>query len=116
MTQTEFVQAGIKVQQQQEFEQLRAAIERVFSSSSVKPFFKRLKSSGLRVRQFEAILAAKLFDQVDSALVASGATAEKLYQVLPASDQGQIREFYLTRVEQVDPALREKFYRQYETY
>jgi hypothetical protein len=116
MAETEFVRAEIKVQQRAEFERLRSAIERVFSPSSVEKFFRKLKSSGRRVRQFEAILAAKVIDQVDGALGASEQSTEALYGALPLSDQGQIREFYLTRVEQVDPVLREKFYQQYETY
>ena len=36
-----------------------------------------------------------------------------LYGKMPASDQGQLREFYLTRLEEVEPALRKKYMKIY---
>jgi len=32
-----------------------------------------------------------------------------LYSSLPVSDQAQVREFYLSKIEEVDPALRRSF-------
>ena len=42
--------------------------------------------------------------------------AQTLYRALTVSDQAQIREFYLTRVEEVDPGLRRKFQQLYRYY
>jgi len=39
-----------------------------------------------------------------------------LYEALPLSDQAQIREFYLSKVEEVDAALRTKFHKLYQYY
>jgi hypothetical protein len=39
-----------------------------------------------------------------------------LYQGLPVSDQAQIRELYLSRIEQVDRVLRERFSKLYRYY
>jgi hypothetical protein len=33
---------------------------------------------------------------------------------LPVSDQGQMREFYLSKIEEVEPALRVKFHKLYQ--
>ena len=112
----EFVQAGIKVQREQEFGQLRDTIERVLAVGSVESFLRQVKRKGLRVRQWESILQAKIFEGLDRSLAASAQSAEQVYGALPTSDQGQIREFYLTRVEQISPALRAKFHTQFETF
>ena len=112
----EFVQAGIKVQREQEFGQLRDMIERVLSTDSVESFLRQVKRKGLRIREWESILQAKIFEALDRGLAASSQTAQQLYGGLAPSDQGQIREFYLTRVEQIEPALRAKFHTQFETF
>jgi hypothetical protein len=39
-----------------------------------------------------------------------------LYAALPVSDQAQMKEFYLSRVEEVDSALRTKFQKLYQYY
>jgi hypothetical protein len=39
-----------------------------------------------------------------------------LYEALPVSDQAQMREFYLSRLESVEVALRHKFKRLYQYY
>ena len=51
---------------------------------------------------------------MDDTLAKSG--AQKLYQALTVSDQAQMREFYLSRVEEVDSALRTKFQQLYRYY
>jgi len=56
------------------------------------------------VREFEKVLTKQILDRA----VGSEGAAE-LYGKLPVSDQAQIREFYLTRVEQVSVDLREKY-------
>jgi hypothetical protein len=112
----EFVQAGIKVQREQEFGTLRALIERVLAPASAELFLRQVKRKGLRSREWEEILRARVFESLDRVLAASGESAERLYSGMPPSDQGQIREFYLTQVEQIVPALRAKYHRQFETF
>jgi hypothetical protein len=42
--------------------------------------------------------------------------AQELYQSLTLSDQAQMREFYLSKLEGVDSALRHKFKKLYQYY
>ena len=112
----EFVQAGIKVQREEEFGRLRSSIERVLAADSVEVFLRQVKRKGLRVRQWESMLQAKVFEGLDRGLAASGQTAGQLYEALPESDQGQIREFYLTEIEKIAPPLRAKYHTQFETF
>jgi len=109
MSRVHFEQAGIPVQKQTEFQQLKAAIERVFAPERVAKFLKRLDKAHIPVRHFEDALAAGHFDRVDEQLARSGRTARDLYEALTVSDQSLIREFYLTTLEKVDVALRSKF-------
>jgi len=111
-----FTQAGIEIQKSAEFERLRGAIERAMAPGSAKKFLQALKSSDLRVREFEALLAARVLERVDAEFSATPTSAKALYEGLPLSDQALMREFYLTRLEQIDPELRRKFHRQFETY
>jgi hypothetical protein len=55
-----------------------------------------------------------VFEKVDDTLAKLG--AQTLYRVLTVSDQAQMREFYLIRVEEVDPGLRRKFQQLYRYY
>ncbi len=112
----EFVQAGIKVQREAEFGRLRSTVERALGPDTVESFLRQLKRKGLRVRQWEAVLEAKVFEAVDRGLAASGQTAADLFRGLPASDQGQVREFYLTEIEKIAPPLRARYHTQFETF
>jgi len=42
--------------------------------------------------------------------------AQSLYQPLTISDQAQLREFYLSKVEEVEPRLPTKFQQLYRYY
>jgi len=108
MAQMGFQQAGIAIQKPEEFERLRAVIEGAINAAPEK-FLRELKRRGLRVRQFEAALAQRVFDR-------EGSSAPELYQQLPVSDQAQLREFYLTQIEQIAPELRQRFHTQFETF
>ena len=46
----------------------------------------------------------------------AGLNAQQLYQSLPVSDQAQVREFYLSRLEGVAVELRYKFRKLYQYY
>ena len=109
-------QGVLPVVREKEFEELKSAISRSLSAANVEEFLKRVKKSGNRVRQFDTILAGRVFERVDQELAGSGRTAKAIYGELPVSDQAQIREFYLSKVEEVEPALRTRFQRLYQYY
>ena len=105
-----FEQAAIKVEKEQEFQELKGAIECAFSAGKAEQFLKRLRGLSVRVRDFDAVLASGALDQN------GGKTAKDLYSALTVSDQAQMREFYLFRIEDVDPKLRAKFHKLYQYY
>ncbi|HYL11563.1 MAG TPA: hypothetical protein VEV41_00885 [Terriglobales bacterium] len=109
-----FQQAAIKVQREKEFGALRDALKGVFAPEGVEHFLKRLNSKGIRIRDFELVVASGVLEQVDEYLAKSG--ARKLYEALPPSDRGQLREFYLSKIEEVDSALRTKYQKLYRYY
>jgi hypothetical protein len=111
-----FVQAGIRVEKEQEFAGLKGAVERAFGAVNLQKFLKRLSSSKVRIRDFDGVLAQRCLERVDSTLQRSGKTAQALYRSLSMSDQGQMREFYLSKIEQVDLATRQKFHKLYQYY
>jgi len=104
----------IRVEKEQEFEELKGAINRALDPERVEKFLERVRRSGARIRDLEAILARGVFEKVDGTLAKLG--AQKLYQALTVSDQAQMREFYLSRVEEVEPGLRTKFQQLYRYY
>ena len=109
-----FQQAAIRIEKEREFEELRGAVNRALAPEKVEQFLKRVRKSGARIRDLEAILARGVFEKVDDTLARLG--AQKLYHALTVSDQAQMREFYLSRVEEVEPGLRTKFQQLYRYY
>ena len=109
-----YEQAQIPVQKVAEFEHLRAAIERIFSSAAVAQFCGRLESKGIAAREFEKVLAQRLLEQSDARLLGGSKSAADLYDALSQSDQAMMREFYLERLERVDPRLRLRYRKVYE--
>ena len=110
----EFQRAEIKVENEKEFEELKAAINRAFGPDKVEKFLQQIQSSGIRVRNFEAVLGKGILER--SAEKQSGANYQSLYGALPLSDQSQMREFYLSKLEELDPAMRTKFKKLYQYY
>jgi len=100
-----FEQASIPVEKEKEFSELRASIEAVFAPGRLEKFFMTLKSKGVRIRDFDSVLAKRVIESAAKLKV----DAPELYRSLTVSDQGQIREFYLSQVEQVPSELRRKF-------
>ena len=96
-----FEQATIKVEKQQEFSALQAAIEEVFTPQAVEKFLKQMDRKSIRVRDFDGMLAKKILESVAGAKAKIDAT--QLYQALTLSDQAQMREFYLSKLETVEP-------------
>jgi|ERR1700728_1677120 len=108
-----FEQATIKIEKQQEFARLQAAVEQAFLPEKVERFLKLLNRKGIRVREFDKVLAARA---LEDAAGGAGVKALQLYQALPVSDQAQMREFYLSKLEGIDVALRHKFKKLYQYY
>jgi hypothetical protein len=105
-----FEQAAIKVEKTQEYARLQAAVEQAFLPSKVEGFLKQLDRKGIRIRDFGAVLSERVLD---------GETAQnlcQLYQALTISDQAQMREFYLSKLETVEQSLRHKFKKLYQYY
>ena len=111
-----FEQAVIKVDKEAQFAELKASIERVFVPGSVERYLKWMASEGIRIRNFEGVLEKQALEHVDGELKKGGKSAQELYQELTVSDQGQLREFYLSKLEQVDVAVRHRFRRIYQYY
>jgi hypothetical protein len=108
-----FEQAAIKIEKVEEFEQLRGAVEEAFSPEKVKRFLKSLLRGQIRVRDFEALLVTKTLEAITGR---SDFSARRLYGSLTLSDQAQMREFYLSKLETVDVDLRHKFKKLYQYY
>ena len=109
-----FEQAGIKVEKEKEFEELKGAINRAFAPENVEKYLKKVASAGLRIRDFDLILAKGLLDQIGPGQ--SGQSAKQLYAALTLTDQAQMKEFYLSKIEEVGPELRAKFQKIYQYY
>jgi hypothetical protein len=107
-----FEQAAIKIEKKQEFAGLRQAIEQAFATGNAQRFLKLLDRKGIRVRDFDALLKWRVLEGFATA----GLNAKQLYDALPVSDQAQMREFYLSKLEGVDVALRHKFKKLYQYY
>jgi hypothetical protein len=110
-----FKQAGLKVEREKEFQELKSAIEFALAPERAEKFLKAVKSSGIRVRDFDGLLAGRVLDRLVAALKSAGG-AKQLYDALTVSDQAQIREFYLFRIEDIDAGLRTKFHKLYQYY
>jgi hypothetical protein len=112
-----FEQAAIKIEKQQEYGKLQAVVEQVFSPEKTEQFLKQLDRKGVRVRDFDGVLAARALEDVAGGSKAgSDLSAWQLYQALPLSDQAQMREFYLSKLETVETAMRHKFKKLYQYY
>jgi hypothetical protein len=107
-----FERAPIKIEKEQEFARLQAAVEQAFLPEKAERFLKQLDRKGIRVRDFDGVLAQRVLE----GFAGKGLDARGLYQSLPVSDQAQMRELYLSKLETVDQALRHKFKKLYQYY
>ena len=108
-----FQQAAIKVQKAQEFARLQAAVEQAFLPEKVERFLKQMDRKGIRIRNFDGVLVERVLEGI---VGEPGLNAHHLYGALPVSDQAQMREFYLSKLEGVDVALRHRFKKLYQYY
>jgi hypothetical protein len=97
---------AVSVDDQATFGEVKNAVESRFSEAGVRDYLRTLDKAGLRIREFEAVLAA--------GKLGSGTSA--LYAKLSPGDQGQIRELYLASLEQVAVPLRDRFFKLYAYY
>jgi len=111
-----FEQAGIKIQNEPEFQTLKSAVERLLASAQVEKFLKRLDSKNIRIREWEKVLEKRVIEDLDEGFKKSGKSSKQIYEGLAMTDQGQMREFYLTRIEEVSPETRQKFHKLYSYY
>ena len=98
--------APMAIGDQQTFSEVKRAIEGCFAVTNIAGFLKSVQRAALRIRDFESVLASGKL----------GAQTAALYAKLANGDQGQIREFYLASLEQIDMALRDKFFKLYAYY
>jgi hypothetical protein len=108
-----FEQATIRIEKEREFGGLKSALEQTFVSDRVVKYLKALDSHNIRIRSLDAVLAVNVIDSITGA---KAGTARLLYGALTVSDQAQMREFYLSKIEEVEPALRAKFSKLYQYY
>jgi hypothetical protein len=108
-----FEQATIKVEKEKEYEELKSAVSHAFSPDRIEKFLKRFSRDSVRVRDWDSVLTKRILEHVADG---KASAARELYEALPVSDQAQIREFYLSRVEEVDPKLRTKFQKLFRYY
>jgi hypothetical protein len=101
-----FQQATIPIQNAEAFGQLKDLIEKAVSPANAPKFLKEIVSAGLTVWKLEAMLPKALLEKAAGMPVGQSA---KWYSELALSDQAQIRELYLTRIEQVEGAVRDKY-------
>ena len=101
-----FEQAGIAVQDAQQYGKLHELIDAAFDARDVEVFLNRVTKSKLRIRDYESILRRGFL----------GKDAVGLYEALPVSDQGLTRERYLRLVEAVPLELRQRYFRVYAYY
>jgi hypothetical protein len=107
-----FEQAAIKVEKAEEFGKLEGVIEQAFRVDQVERFLKRADRKRIRIRDFDAALKQRVFEGLGEA----GLNARQLYESLLLSDQAQIREFYLSKLETVEQALRHRYKKLYQYY
>ena len=103
-----FEQAAITVEKQETFAALKARVEDALAPQGIDAFMQGVMRAGFPIRQWEKLLATGLLDKQGSALA-----AKQMYTDLSDSDKGLMREYYLTRIEQVPDAVREKYSKVY---
>jgi hypothetical protein len=101
-----FTQAVLPIDDEVHFTAIKSSLESLFASGSIAGYLKRVRRSGLRIRDFEGLLQRGLL----------GASLSESYRALGDADRGQVRELYLSLVEQVPLELRSRFLKVYAYY
>jgi hypothetical protein len=108
-----FEQATIKVEKEKEFGELKDAIEEALSPEKVKRFLKSLRRGKTQARDFDSVIVCHTLEAMTGR---ANLNARQLYRSLTLSDQAQIKEFYLSKIEEVSPELRAKFQKLFQYY
>jgi len=111
-----FERAIIKIDKEKEFAELKNVLTRIFESEKIEPFLKLVQRKGIRIRDFDLVLASGFLEQLGEELTPSAKTPRQLYEELTTPDQGQMREFYLSKIEEVQSELRTRFHKLYSYY
>ena len=104
MSEAGFQQAPIAVQNAESFEALKQLIDEALRADAVESFLEKVAKADVPVRRFERVLERRILEGKKT-----GPSAWALYQALTISDQGQMREYYLTKVEEIESSLRAKY-------
>ncbi len=83
-----FEQATIKIEKQQEFSKLQAAVEQAFLPEKVERFMKQLDRKGIRVREFDGVLSARVLEDVAAGSVEFGFECVAVVPGAPAFGSG----------------------------
>ena len=105
-----YTQAQIEVENKATFAELKSAIENALHTRA-EEFLHAVKRSGNSVRQFEQLLSRRVFEQLPG--MRTSRSCEELFRELGSSDQGLIREFYLTAIEEIPVELRTRYSKLY---
>jgi hypothetical protein len=108
-----FEQATIKIEKEKEFGELRRAVQEALSPERVKGFLKKLRRGKIRVRDFDSVLLCHVLEATTGR---TDLNARRLYGSLTVTDQAQMKEFYLSKIEEVGPELRAKYQKIYQYY
>jgi hypothetical protein len=103
-----FTQAPIELENPTLVTALKSSIENALLAYP-NEFLHLVKRFGLRVRQLEQLLQQRVLEQLPGRQASR--PCEELYRELGPSDQGLIREFYLTQIEELPVELRAKYSR-----
>jgi len=98
-----YTQALIPVENEKVFGSLKTAIDTALASES---FYKSVQRKGLRIRNWDGVLAKSLL----------GKQAAAWYAELKDSDRAQIREHYLKQIEESPAELRKKYLKVFSYY
>ena len=108
-----FEQAAIKIENEKDFRELEGAIRRAFSPEAVERFLERVRSAGLRIRDFDGVIGKGVLERAGAL---TGESGKRLYEALTVTDRAQMKEFYLFKIEEAPPELRAKYHKLYQYY
>jgi hypothetical protein len=101
-----FTQTTIELENPTLVAELKSSIDNALLTHP-NEFLHSVKRFGLRVRQLEQLFQQRVFEQLPGRQASR--PCEELYRELRPSDQGLIREFYLTRIEELPVEVRAKY-------
>ena len=105
--------ASVNAQTEKESAELKRRITRAFAPGSVRQYLKRVRRAGIRIRDFDSVLAKDLLERPEETVEEKG---NRLYEALSVRDRAGIKEFYLLKVEEVEPEVRAEFQKLYRYY